>query len=202
MKEIEVSLNPIRGNVMAISKALPVGAAYYTVNAKEADKDYDKKKSAMLANPNNPDFILNRSPRWIELRTNNVIEQKFITDIDGTKQVVFNPGTDSEAKATVIAGESGFFQTTDEAVKDALHGQARIFADGASICARINSINRAEQDRLKAVVKSLNSMIDAIESIINANTAKVTEIAEQMAKYKPAVNISTPAGPVSVVITE
>ena len=203
MKEIEINLDPVRGHVAAISRALPVGAAFGTIAAKDADKDYEKKKAALAANPTSPVIKLNRSPRWIELRVNSVIDQKFTVDIDGTKQVVFNAGTDSEAKATVVDGnDAGIFQTTDEAVKDALRGQSRVFADIASICARINSVNEAEKARLEAVKRNIESMIDSITSAINSNKNKVQKYQEQMGKYKPAVEVETGAsGPVHVIVS-
>ena len=127
-KEIEIALDPIRGQVMNISRMLPTGAKFYTIESKDVDQQFEKKKSNLMANPTSPEFLVNRSPRVIHVKDHSVITQQFKTDIEGNRVVVFNPDTDDSAQATVVAGDVTFGQATDEAMKDALHGQNRVFA--------------------------------------------------------------------------
>lgn len=198
---VEINLDPIRGQVCAISKMLPVGSKYYTIHSKDIDQQFEKKKAALMANPASPDLILNRSPRVIMVRDHNVITQTFKTDIDGTQRVVFNPETEDEAQATVIAGDVNFAQTTDEAVKDALLGQSRIFANGIKTATKANMLNQAELDRVNETIKYLQSIKDSLTSAIASNTKKVKEYEEAVAKFKQPVDFAGD-GSVHVVVTE
>lgn len=199
--EIENNLDPIRGQVCSISRMLPVGSKYYTLHSKDCDQQFDKKKAALLANPASPDFIPNRSPRVIVVRDHSVITQSFKTDIDGTKRVVFNPDSEDEAQATILAGDVNFGQTTDEAVKDALQGQSRIFANGVKTATKANMMNQAELERVLDQIKYWTSMKDNLTSAIASNTKKVKEYEEALAKFKQPVDMSGD-GSVHVIVTE
>ena len=81
-----------------------LGGKYFKAAAKETWTDFDNQKRAAELNPENGGFILNRSPRKFEVRDFDVISQTIKTNpIDGTTCVVFNPGMESEAEATVVA---------------------------------------------------------------------------------------------------
>lgn len=200
-REIDIQLDPIRGQVRAISTMLPVGSKYYTVASKDVDQGYEKKKAAIMANPSSPDLILNRPIKVIVLRDHSVITQTFKTDINGNKVVVFNPETEDEAQAAVVAGDVTFAQTTDEALKDALKGQPRIFASGVKTATKINSINRCEVERVTAMIDQLKRVKDSLESAIASNTKKVQEYEEAVAAFKQPVDMSGD-GSVHVVVTE
>ena len=88
--EIENNLNPIRGQVIDISRTLPTGAQYFTVEAKDVDKTFDERKEQISANPTSPDLIMNRGPRAIVMTGHSVISQDFTQDIDSNNVVVFN----------------------------------------------------------------------------------------------------------------
>jgi hypothetical protein len=199
--EIDNILDPIRGQVRAISAMLPVGSKYYTVNAKEIDQQFAKKKAAIDADSSSPAMILNRSPRVVLVRDHSVIDQKFTTEVDGTKMVVFNPGTEDEANATVIAGDLNVFQTTDEAFRSALTGQRPIFANGIKTATKANVLNQAELDRLLDLKKTIDSYIDSLKSAIASNTKKVKDYEEAIAKFKQPVDMSGD-GSVHVIVTE
>lgn len=200
-REIDVQLDPIRGQVRAISTMLPVGSKYYTVESKDIDQQFEKKKAALLANPASPDLLLNRSPKVITVRDHSVITQTFKTDINGNKVVVFNPETEDEAQAAIVAGDVNFAQTTDEALKDALKGQSRIFASGVKTATKVNAINRVELDRVVATIEYLKRMKDSLESAIASNTKKVQEYEAAIASFKQPVDI-TGDGSVTVTVTE
>ena len=198
---IESALDPIRGQVRAISAMLPVGSKYYTVNAKDIDQAFAKKQAQIQADPRSPEMILNRSPRVIIVRDHSVIEQTFKTDVDGTKMVVFNPNTDDEANATIVAGDMNVFQTTDEAFTSALNGQRPIFANGVKTATRANVLNQSELDRLVEVRKTIDGYIDSLKSAIASNTKKVKDYEESILKFKQPVDLGA-SGPVHVVVTE
>lgn len=199
IKELEISLDSVRGQVRNISQMLPVGSKYYTVDAKDVDQQFEKKRAAAISNPASPDIILNRSPRVIVIRDHSVISQSFKTDINGNRVVVFNPDTDEEAQAAVVAGDLNFGQATDEALKDALLGQQRIFANGVKLATKANSINRVELERVDAMIEYLKRMKDSLQSAIASNAKKVQDYEDQIAAAKRPVEM-TGDGSVTVVV--
>ena len=188
-KEIEIALDPIRGQVMNISRMLPTGAKFYTIESKDVDQQFEKKKSNLMANPTSPEFLVNRSPRVIHVKDHSVITQQFKTDIEGNRVVVFNPDTDDSAQATVVAGDVTFGQATDEAMKDALHGQNRVFANGVKICTKANAINQSELDRVNEQIKYWQGVKDSIQSAIASNKKKVEDYMAQIEKFKQPVDM-------------
>ena len=188
-KEIEIALDPIRGQVMNISRMLPTGAKFYTIESKDVDQQFEKKKSNLMANPTSPEFLVNRSPRVIHVKDHSVITQQFKTDIEGNRVVVFNPDTDDSAQATVVAGDVTFGQATDEAMKDALHGQNRVFANGVKICTKANAINQSELDRVNEQIKYWQGVKDSIQSAIASNKKKVEDYQAQIEKFKQPVDM-------------
>lgn len=198
-KEIEIALDPIRGQVMNISRMLPTGAKFYTIESKDVDQQFEKKKSNLMANPTSPEFLVNRSPRVIHVKDHSVITQQFKTDIEGNRVVVFNPDTDDSAQATVVAGDVTFGQATDEAMKDALHGQNRVFANGVKICTKANAINQAELDRVNEQIKYWQGVKDSIQSAIASNKKKVEDYQAQIEKFKQPVDMGD-GSPVTVIV--
>jgi hypothetical protein len=189
-KEIENILDPVRGQVMNISRMLPTGAKFYTIESKDIDQQYEKKKQNLLANPTSPEFLANRSPRVIHIKDHSVITQQFKTDMEGNRVVVFNPDTDDSAQATVVAGDVTFGQATDEAMKDALQGQSRVFANGVKICTKANAINQCELDRVNEQIKYWNAIKDSIQSAIASNKKKVDEYLAQVEKFKQPIDVN------------
>lgn len=199
----EVNMNAVAENLGQISVlGSHLGGKYFKAAAKETWTDFDNQKRAAELNPENGGFILNRSPRKFEVRDFDVIAQTIRTNpIDNTTCVVFNPGLDSEAEATIVAGEMGFGQTTDEALLEALKGEKRIFANGPKLLAKVNDLNQHELDRLTALIKALNAQKDSIISTMKANEKKVNDYEEALSKSKAALKTtSTDSGTVSIQV--
>jgi hypothetical protein len=199
----EVNMNAVAENLGQISVlGSHLGGKYFKAAAKETWTDFDNQKRAAELNPENGGFILNRSPRKFEVRDFDVIAQTIKTNpIDNTTCVVFNPGLDSEAEATIVAGEMGFGQTTDEALLEALKGEKRIFANGPKLLAKVNDLNQHELDRLTALIKALNAQKDSIISTMKANEKKVNDYEEALSKSKAALKTtSTDSGTVSIQV--
>lgn len=203
----EVNMNVVTENLGQISiLGSHLGGKYFTAAAKETWTAFDDQKRNAELNPENGNFILNRSPRKFEVRDFDVIAQTIKTNpIDNTTCVVFNPGLDSEAEATIVAGEVGFGQTTDEALFEALKqlpsAKKRIFANGPKLLAKINDLNQHELDRLTALIKALNAQKDSIISTMKANEKKVHDYEEALSKSKAALKTtSTDSGTVSIQV--
>lgn len=199
----EVNMKTVAENLGQISiLGSHLGGKYFKAAAKETWTDFDNQKRAAELNPENGGFILNRSPRKFEVRDFDVIAQTIKTNpIDDTTCVVFNPGLESEAEATIVAGEIGFGQTTDEALLEALKGEKRIFANGPKLLAKINDLNQHELDRLTALIKALNGQKDSIISTMKANEKKVNDYEEALSKSKAVLKTtSTDSGTVSIQV--
>lgn len=194
MTEIEMAMESVRPQVINISRMLPTGAKFYKVEATDIDQSFEERKNRLLSDPNNPEFIFNRSPRVVVLKDFSVKSQDFEVDMNGNKVVVFNKGTNEQAQATIVAGGVNFGQTTDEAMKDALRGQDRIFADGIKTATKVNLLNAAELARVEAMVKYWTGKADSIRSAIAANTKKVQAYQEALAKFKNEVDLSAGDG--------
>lgn len=197
-KELEIQLDPVRGQVMNISRMLPTGAKYYTVESKDVDKSFEERKNQILTNPTSPELYYNRSPRVIVVMDHSVVSQSFKTDMEGNRVVVFNEGAADEAQATIVAGGATFGQTTDEAMKDALRGQVRIFADGIKTCTKANTLNASELERVIAERDRLDRIIDSIKSAIASNKKKVEEYQAVVNKFKQEVDLG--GGSVTVTV--
>lgn len=200
-QEIDNALDPIRGQVMNISRMLPTGAKFYTIESTDIDQDFENRRNQILSNPRSPEFIANRSPRMIVVKDHTVFTQEFGVDIDGNNVVVFNKDTKEEARAAIVAGSNTFGLTTDEAMDDAIHGRSiRIFADGIKTATRANQLNAAELARIDQQIKYWQSKKDAIQSAIASNSKKVKDYQDAIAKFKKDVDL-TP-GSISVNIEE
>ncbi len=199
--EIENNLNPIRGLVMNISRSLPTGAQYFTVEANDVDKTFEERKNTVMTNPKSPELIMNRGPRVITMKGHSVISQDFTTDIDGSNVVVFNKGLGDETKAAIVAGGSNFGQTTDDAMKDAIRGELRIFADGIKTATKANQLNQKELDRWMAEKARIERYCDSIRSTIASNSKKAEDYKASIAKFKADLDLSGEA-PIQVTIEE
>lgn len=200
--EIDNNLNPIRGQVINISRTLPTGSQYFTVDAKDVDKTFEERKEQISANPTCPDIITNRGPRVIVMTGHNVISQDFTQDIDGNNVVVFNKGLGDETRAAIVSGASPFGQTTDDAMKDAIRGEMRIFADGVKTATKANVLNQNELERWMAEQKRIERFCDSIRSAIAANKKKAEDYKAALAKFKADVDLTDSAGSVSVTIED
>lgn len=202
MTQIEISnnLNPIRGQVMSISRALPTGSQYFTVEAADVDKKFNERKEQISSNPTSPELITNRGPRVIVMKSHDVITQEFTQDIDGNSVVLFNRGLGDETRAAIVSGANVPFQTTDEAMKDSLRGETRIFADAIKTATKANVLNQNELERLEALKKWCESCADSVRSAIASNKKKAEDYKAALAKIKDMVDFSE--SPMQVTIEE
>jgi hypothetical protein len=196
--EVENNLNSVRGQVMTISRTLPTGAQYFTVEGKDVDLKFNDMKNQLMQNPQSPDLITNRGPRAIVVLGHSVFSQAFDQDIDGNNVVIFNKGMSDESRAAIVAGGVNFGQTTDDAMKDALRGELRIFADGIKTVTKANALNQAELDRWVALKNQIDRYCDSIRSTIASNKKKALDYQEAINKFKPEVDLG--AGAVSVPV--
>lgn len=196
--EVESNLNSVRGQVMNISRTLPTGAQYFTVEGKDVDLKFNELKNQLLQNPQSPDLIMNRGPRAIVVLGHSVLSQEFAQDIDGNNVVIFNKGLSDESRAAIVAGGANFGQTTDDAMKDALRGELRIFADAIKTVTKANALNQAELDRWVAQKNLIERYCDSIRSTIASNKKKALDYQDALNKFKPEVNLGD--GPVSVSV--
>jgi len=192
--EIEAGLNPIRGQVMNISHLLPVGAKYFTVEPKEVDLKFNERKNEIVQNPQAPDLITNRGPRAILVQDHSVLSQEFAFDVEGNRVVIFNKGLADESTANVVAGNTPFGQVSDDAMKDALRGELRIFANGIKTVTKVNVLNQNELDRWDALKKQIERYCDSLRSTIAANKKKAQEYQEAIDKFKPEVDLTDKSG--------
>ena len=204
MTEIEMNnnLDPIRAQVMSISRALPTGSKYFTVEAADVDKTFNERKNQIASNPTSPEIITNRGPRMIVMKSHNVITQEFAHDTDGSSVVLFNRGQGDETRAAIVSGGSVPFQTTDEAMKDSLRGETRIFADAIKTATKANVLNRNELERWENMKKACERYCDALRSAIASNTKKAEEYKDALAKMKDVVDLTDAANTVKVTIEE
>lgn len=192
--EIEAGLNPIRGQVMNISHLLPVGAKYFTVEPKDVDLKFIERKNEIAQNPQAPDLITNRGPRAILVQDHSVLSQEFAFDVEGNRVVIFNKGMADESTANVVAGNTPFGQVSDDAMKDALRGELRIFANGIKTVTKVNVLNQNELDRWEALKKQIERYCDSLRSTIAANKKKAQEYQESIDKFKPEVDLTDKSG--------
>lgn len=196
--EVENNLNSVRGQVINISRTLPTGAQYFTVEGKDVDLKFNDMKNQLMQNPQSPDLITNRGPRAIVVLGHSVLSQAFDQDIDGNNVVIFNKGLSDESRAAIVAGGVNFGQTTDDAMKDALRGELRIFADGIKTVTKANALNQAELDRWVALKNQIDRYCDSIRSTIASNKKKALDYQDAINKFKPEVDLA--AGAVSVPV--
>ena len=99
-----------------------------------------------------------------------------------------------------MANDADFGQTTDEAVKDAIHGQTRIFADGMKTLTAANAANNAEYTRWKQIRDMAQSYMDSIQGTIQENVTKVEQYNKTVKETAPKVDLTATDGPISVTV--
>ena len=149
------AVNAQCGIIRQIGMTPGLAGKFFTVSTKHAFKDFEKIKESIESNPQAPNLFINRPIPTFDIKSHVVLAQAVETDATGNVKVVFNPGTDEEAKATVVAGGIGFGEPTSEAIQKAIgpNGQDVIFADG------------------KKLLKETNDLIDGQIAWIDALTA-------------------------------
>lgn len=162
-----------------------LGAKYFMLEGKDTWTDFDKKLREIQLNPNSPELILNKSPRKYEIRDFDVVAQSIKTNpLTGVTSVVFNPGTSTEAEASIVAGNA-FAPISDDALKAALTpGSKHIFANGRALLNKVSVANQQNVDMITSLIKILQAQKDSIISTMKANEKKVNEYEENLLKSK------------------
>jgi hypothetical protein len=116
-----------------------------------------------------------------------VLSQEVRTDATGNCKVVFNPGTDEEASATVVAGGIGFGIPTEDAIKKAIgpNGKNTIFADGKKLLKETDDLIDGQIAWIDALVGRLQKAKQSLETSKRDNAAKINE-------YYAALKATTP----------
>ena len=178
-----------------------LGAKYFMLEGKDTWTDFDKKQRELQLNPKSPELILNKSPRKYEIRDFDVIAQSIKTNpLTGVTSVVFNPGTSTEAEASIVAGNA-FAPISDDALAAALTpGAAKhIFANGRSLLNKVNIANQQNVDMITALIKILQAQKDSIISTMKANEKKVNDYEVNLLKSKKELE-NADNGSVEVII--
>lgn len=177
-----------------------LGAKYFMLEGKDTWTDFDKKLREIQLNPNSPELILNKSPRKYEIRDFDVVAQSIKTNpLTGVTSVVFNPGTSTEAEASIVAGNA-FAPISDDALTAALTpGSKHIFANGRALLNKVNIANQQNVDMIISLIKILQAQKDSIISTMNANEKKVNEYEENLLKSKKELK-NADGGTVEVII--
>ena len=178
-----------------------LGAKYFMLEGKDTWTDFNKKQLELQHNPKSPELILNKSPRKYEIRDFDVIAQTIKTNpLTGVTSVVFNPGTSTEAEASIVAGNA-FAPISDEALAAALTpGTAKhIFANGRALLNKVNVANQQNVDMITSLIKILQAQKDSIISTMKANEKKVNDYEENLLKSKKELE-NADGGTVEIVI--
>jgi len=179
-----------------------LGAKYFTLEGKKTWTDFDKQLREIQMNPNSPMLIVNKSPMKYEIRDVDVISQAVRTNqVTKVTSVVFNPGTSTEAEASIIAGNP-FAPVSDQAIADALVPGAgkHIFANGRSLLSKVNVANQQQVDIITACIKALQAQKDSIISTMKANEKKIVEYETAFLSSKK--ELGTDDGTVEVIISQ
>lgn len=188
------AVNASCGMIRQIGMTPGLAGKFFTLSAKYALKDYKKIKEAIDANPQSQELFINRPIRTFDIKSHVVLSQAVESDAVGNLKVVFNPGTDEEAKAAVIAGGVGFGEPTAEAIKKALGSEDSgvIFANGKKLLSETNGLIDGEIAWVDSLINRLQKAKQSLETSKADNARKINE-------YYNALSASTPKDTVNVM---
>ena len=181
-----------------------LGAKYFTLEGKDTWTDFEKVQREIQMNPKSPMLIVNKSPRKFEIRDFDVVSQSIKTNpLTNVTSVVFNPGTPTEAEASIVAGNA-FAPVTDEIIFNSLQPGAgkHIFANGRALLNKVNAANQQQIDLIDVLIKALQAQKDSIISTKKANEKKVNDYEEAFLKSKKELNATDNGGSVEVIISQ
>jgi len=181
-----------------------LGAKYFTLEGKDTWTDFEKIQRDIQLNPKSPMLIVNKSPRKFEIRDFDVISQTIKTNpLTNVTSVVFNPGTPTEAEASIVAGNA-FAPVTDEIIFESIQPGAgkHIFANGRALLNKVNTANQQQVDLVTALIKALQAQKDSIISTMKANEKKVTDYEDAFLKSKKELSATDSGGSVEVIISK
>lgn len=204
MAEITVDMNAVAQHSAQIGLLGGLlGGKYFTMESKETWTDFENDQLSVSQNPDSPVLIINRSPRKFEIRDFDVLTQSIKTNpLTKVTSVVFNPGTKTEAEASIVAGNA-LTPITEDRIKAAITPGApkQIFADGRKLLDVVNTANQQNIDLIDALMTKLQSQKDSIISTMNANKNKVNAYYEALVKSKKELNNADNGSSVEVIIS-
>ena len=182
------AVNAQCGIIRQIGMTPGLAGKFFTVSTKHAFKDFEKIKESIESNPQAPNLFINRAIPTFDIKSHVVLSQAVETDATGNVKVVFNPGTDEEAKATVVAGGIGFGEPTSAAIKKAIgpNGQDVIFADGKKLLKETNDLIDGQIAWIDALTAQLAKAKQSLETSKRENASKINE-------YYAALKATTPS---------
>lgn len=192
------------GIIRQIGMTPGLAGMFFTLGAKGAIKDYTKIKESIDSNPQAPDLFLNRQVRCFDIKSHMVLSQAVESDAAGNVKVVFNPGTDEEAKATVVAGAVGFGDATTDAIKKALspNGDDVIFANGPKLLKETDALNDAEMAWIDSLIDRLNRAKQTILNVKNDNHVKIESYMKAMTDSTPKDVINVNGNSVEITVED
>lgn len=176
-----VNMNAVNSNcgiIRQIGMTPGLAGQFFTISAKHALKDYKKIKDAIDAEGGkSQQLFINRPIRTFDIKSHVVLSQAVESDAAGNLKVVFNAGTDEEAKAAVVAGGTGFGEATADAIKKALGTENSnvIFANGKRLLKETNDLIDGEIAWITALENRLRIAKQSLETSRAENTRKVME---------------------------
>ena len=198
-----VDMNTVAAHYGQISQlGSLLGAKYFTPEGKDTWTDFEKAQRDIQLNPKSPMLIPNKSPRKFEIRDFDVISQSIKTNpLTNVTSVVFNPGTPTEAEASIVAGNA-FAPVTDEVIFESIQPGAgkHIFANGRALLNKVNIANQQQVDIITALIKALQAQKDSIISTMKANEKKVSDYEEAILKSKKELNAADNGSSVEIII--
>lgn len=205
MAEMHIDMNAVAQHGAQIAQLGGLlGAKYFTMEGKDTWTDFEKIQREVQMNPKSPVLITNKSPRKFEIRDFDVISQEIKTNpLTNVTSVVFNPGTATEAEASIVAG-SAFAPITDERISEAMTpGTGKhIFANGRKLLEKVNIANQQNVDLITNLIKALQAQKDSIISTMKANEKKVNDYEEAFLKSKKELNVADGGSSVEVIISQ
>ena len=206
MNPINVDINTVNANcgiIRQVGMTPGLAGKFFTVSTKHALKDYDKIKESMDSNPQAPNLFINRPIPTFDIKEHLVLSQAVETDATGNVKVVFNPGTDDEAKATVVAGGIGFGEPTSAAIKKAIApgGNNVIFADGKKLLKETDDLIDGQIAWIDALTAQLAKAKQSLETSKRENAAKINSYYTALKNTTPSeVNVAGSGDSVEVHI--
>ena len=191
-----VDINAVNRNcgiIRQIGMTPGLAGKFFTLSAKHAMRDYKKIKEAIESNPTSQELFINRPIRTFDIKSHVVLSQAVEQDAVGGLKVVFNAGTDEEAKAAIVAGGTGFGEATADAIKKALSSDNSgvIFANGKKLLKETNDLIDGEIAWITALENRLRAAKQSLETSKAENARKIME-------YYKDLEDSTPKDTVTV----
>jgi len=217
-KEININLTTVAQNRQLISQmGANLGTQYFAVESKDiwqgGSEGFEKDKREITQGVKNG-FILNRSPRKINLKSKDIVCVCVDRDADlanpdseGDMVIKINPRPDGTADV-VLPIESASLRAgtvTADVIAKALKGDEKnFFLNPKLVVAIVNEHNNKEVTRLKEIRSRIDSMIQNMQSAIATNNQKAQGYEDQWVKSAiPGINMhEVIGGQKSAVIIE